>query len=125
MDFNIVEGNKIPLEQKKKYRLAGYGFLVLNIFYLVFALVFLPPFHIEATIIISIVVFLALIVLLTVFICRGQKRLVQILAVLYGARSLFAIYTLAMGEFFAAVPYFLPCLLVTFDLLARAGWNWP
>ncbi len=125
MDFDIAEGNKTSLVQKKKSQVAGYGFLLLNNLYLVFALVFLPPFHVEATTIISIVVFLALIVLLTVFICRGQKRLAQILAVLYGARSLFAIYTLAMGEFFAAVPYFLPCLLVTFYLLGRAGWNWP
>lgn len=125
MDLDITQTNEITGQRLKKYRLAGYGFLALNILYLVLALVFLPPFHFDATTLISIVLFLALIVLLAVYIFRGQKRLVQILAVLYGARSLFTIYTLAMGEFFMAVPYFLPCLLVTFYLLGRAGWNWP
>ncbi len=125
MDLDIEESNKIPDLQLKKYRLAGYGFLGLNILYLVLALVFLPPFNIAVTTIVTIFLSLALVVLLTVFILRGKKRLVQVLAVLYGGRSAFAIYTLATGGGFAAVPYFLPCLLVTFYLLGRAGWDWP
>ena len=125
MDLDIEKTNGTSDQRLKKYRLAGYGFLALNLIYLVLALVFLPPFNIDATTIVSIFLFLALIVLLTVFICRGKKRLVQVLAVLYGARSLFAIYTLAVGDSYAAVPYFLPCLLATFYLLGRAGWNWP
>lgn len=124
MDLDIAETNGTSDQRLKKYRLSGYGFLALNIIYLVLALVFLPPFNIDTTTIITIVLFLALIILLTAFICSGKKRLVQFLAVLYGARSLFAIYTLAAGESFAAVPYFLPCLLATFYLLGRAGWNW-
>ncbi len=124
MDLDIAQPNEIIGPRLKKYRVAGYGFLALNILYLVFAFMFVPSFHVDTTTFITIVLFLALMVLLTVFICRAKKRLVQILAVLYGARSLFAIYTLAMGEYFPAVPYFLPCLLVTFYLLGRAGWNW-
>lgn len=125
MDLDIAQTNEITGQRLKKYRLAGYGFLALNILYLVFAFAFLPSFHVEATTFITIFLFMALIVVLTVFVCRGKKRLVQILAVLYGVRSLFTIYTLAMGDFFVAVPYFLPCLLVTFYLLGRAGWDWP
>ena len=125
MDLDIDPTKEITGQRLKKYRLGGYGFLGLNILYLVFAFMFVPSFHVDATTFITIVLFLALIVLLTVFICRGKKRLVQFLAVLYGVRSLFAIYTLAMGEFFPAVPYFLFCLLMTFYLLGRAGWDWP
>lgn len=125
MDLDTEEISQTPGPLLKKYRLAGYGFLSLNIVYLVLALVFLPPFNAALTTIVTVVLFLALIVLLTVFILRCKRGLVRVLAVLYALRSLFAVYTLTTGGTFAAVPYFLPCLMITFYLLGRAGWDWP
>ena len=72
--------------------------------------------------------YLALMVLagiLSYFIYKGRKRLVQVLAILYAARSLFSAYSMVSGETFAAVPYLLPCLVLSFYLLGRAAWNWP
>ena len=49
----------------------------------------------------------------------------MLLTVIYGARSAFSAYSLMDISTFQAVPYLLPCLLVTFYLLGRAGWDWP
>lgn len=125
MDIDTESEQQNPGPRQKKYRVAGYGFLGLNILYLILAWVFLPPFNLGLSTLVSVLAVLALAVILSLYICRGQKRLTQILAVIYGGRSAFAIYSLAGGQTFAAVPYFLPCLLLTFYLLGRAGWDWP
>ena len=125
MDIEITENKSSADPRLKKYSVAGYGFLTLNILYIVLAWVFLPPFNLGLSAILSVFMVLALVVLCTLFIIRGNKRLTQALAILYGGRSLFSIYTLVAGDTFAGVPYFIPCLILTCYLLGRAGWNWP
>lgn len=109
----------------KKYRQAGYGFLGLSVVWLSIAMVFIPPFTPTESTLVYIVSCLAVVGVLTLFICRGKRLLVQILAVIYGARSVFTAYTLIQGSTFPALPYFLPCLVLTFYLLGRAAWDWP
>ncbi len=125
MDIDLSDTDLPPTPRLKKFRLAGYGFLFFNLLYLLLAWIFLPPFHLGLSTLLSVLTVVALAVILTVYLCRGRKRLAQVLAVIYGARSLFTAYTLIGGETFMGVPYFLPCLLATFYLLGRAGWDWP
>ena len=111
----------------KKYRLAGLGFFVLSVLYISIALWKLPPVDSAMNWIIysGLFIFFALVLILTPFIFRGNRLLVQILTVVYGGRSVYSLYALAEGEAFLAVPYFLPCLTLTFYLLGRAAWDWP
>ena len=109
----------------RKFTQAGYGFLGLNVVYLVIAMIFIPPFNLGLSAILSLVAFLLLLGVLTYYLLKGKKRLAQILAVIYGARSAFSAYSLMDVSTFQAVPYLLPCLLITFYLLGRAGWDWP
>ena len=112
-----------PLD--RKFTQAGYGFLGLNIAYLVIAMIFIPPFNLGLSAILSLVAFLLLLGVLTYNLMKGKRRLAQALTVIYGARSTFSAYSLMDISTFEAVPYLLPCLLVTFYLLGRAGWDWP
>jgi hypothetical protein len=112
-----------PLD--RKFTQAGYGFLGLNIAYLVIAMIFIPPFNLGLSAILSLVAFLLLLGMLTYYLMKGKRRLAQALTVIYGARSTFSAYSLMDISTFEAVPYLLPCLLVTFYLLGRAGWDWP
>jgi hypothetical protein len=112
-----------PLD--RKFTQAGYGFLGLNIAYLVIAIIFIPPFNLGLSAILSLVAFLLLLGVLTYYLMKGKRRLAQALTVIYGARSIFSAYSLMDISTFEAVPYLLPCLLVTFYLLGRAGWDWP
>lgn len=123
MDLDLDSAEQDP--RLKKFRVAGYGFLFFNLLYLLLAWIFLPPFNLGLSTLLSVLAFIALVVLLTVHLCRGRKRLAQVLAVIYAARSLFSAYALIDGNTFAGVPYFLPCLLAAFYLLGRAGWDWP
>ena len=109
----------------KKYRQAGQGFLVMNLTYVLLVYIFLPPFNLGATLFLYFAAFLLVVVVCSWFIYRGSKKLALVLAIIYAARSLVSIYTLLRGEAFTAVPYVLPCLLVTFYLLGRAAWDWP
>ena len=109
----------------RKFAQAGYGFLGLNIAYLVIAMIFIPPFNLGLSAILSLVAFLLLLGVLTYYLMKGKRRLAQVLTVIYGARSTFSAYSLMDISTFEAVPYLLPCLLVTFYLLGRAGWDWP
>jgi FtsH-binding integral membrane protein len=109
----------------KKFTHAGYGFLGLNIVYLAVAMVLIPPFNFGLSAILSLVAFVLLVGILTYYILKEKKRLAQILAIIFGLRSAFTVYSLTAGDTFQAVPYFLPCLIITFYLLGRAGWNWP
>ena len=112
-----------PLD--RKFTQAGYGFLGLNIAYLVIAMIFIPPFNLGLSAILSLVAFLLVLGMLTYYLMKGKRRLAQALTVIYGARSTFSAYSLMDISTFEAVPYLLPCLLVTFYLLGRAGWDWP
>ena len=111
--------------RSRKFRQAGYGFLVLNLIYLGVAMVFIPPFNLGLTALLSLTAFILLLGLLTYYLLREKKHLAQVLAIIYGARSGFTAYSLLTGDTFQAVPYFLPCLIITFYLLGRAGWDWP
>jgi hypothetical protein len=108
----------------RKYTQAGYGFLGLNLAYLVIAMIFIPPFNLGLSAVLSLVAFLLLLSVLTYYLLKGKKRLAQVLAIIYGARSIYSAYSLMDVSTFQAVPYLLPCLLATFYLLGRAGWDW-
>ena len=116
---------EVLVPEARKFVQAGYGFLGLNLTYLVIAMVFIPPFNLGLSAILSLVAFLLLLGVLTYYLLKGKRRLAQALTVIYGARSAFSAYSLMDISTFQAVPYLLPCLLVTFYLLGRAGWNWP
>jgi len=109
----------------RKFIHAGYGFLGLNLVYLAIAMSFIPPFNLGLSAILSLVAFVLLLGLLTYYLLKGKKMLAQVLAVIFGFRSLFSAYSLMDVSTFQAVPYLLPCLLLTFYLLGRAGWDWP
>ena len=109
----------------RKFTHAGYGFLGLNIVYLAVAMYFIPPFNLGLTAVLSLLAFALLLGVLTYYLLKGKKRLAQVLAIIYGARTLFTAYSLMDVSTFQAVPFFLPCLLLTFYLLGRAGWDWP
>ena len=75
----------------KKYRVAGYGFLVLNVIYALIALWKLPP--VDATMASVAYGFLFTIIVLAValppFILRGNRLLVIILAIVFGGGEFF------------------------------------
>ncbi len=109
----------------RKFVHAGYGFLALNLAYLAIAMFFIPSFDLGFSALLSLAAFVLLAGLLTYYLIKGKEMLAQILAVIYGARSIFLVYSLTDANTFPAAPYFLPCLLTIFYLLGRAGWDWP
>lgn len=111
----------------KKYRLAGSSFLILNILYTFIALWKLPPVDPAMNKVVygGLFVFIFLVLVLTPLIFRGKRLLVQVLAIIYGGRAAYSVYSLIGGGTFPTVPYFLPCLILTFYLLGRAAWDWP
>ncbi|MBI4383766.1 MAG: hypothetical protein HY579_06995 [Nitrospinae bacterium] len=109
----------------KKFRQAGYGFFALNMVYLVLVYAFLPPFNLGAKGFVYAGAYVLFMAALAYFVYRGFRRLTLILAVIYGLRSVVSVYTMIRGEAFMAVPYVLPCLIITFYVLARAVWDWP
>ncbi len=113
------------LGRSRKFKQAAYGFLILNLIYLAVAFVFIPPFDFGLSALLSIIAFALLLGIFTYYLLHGKKLLAQILAVIYGGRSVFTGYSLVAGDTFQAVPYILPCLIITFYFLGRAGWNWP
>ena len=117
----LVEGNL------KKYRLAGISFLVLNVLYIIIAWWKMPPVDLAMSKVVygGFIKFLVLVLILSPLILRGKKTLVQVLALIYGGRVIFSIYSLIGGDAFPAVPYLLPCVIFTFYLLGRAAWDWP
>ena len=124
-DFSETTG--LVERDLKKYRLAGVGFLVLNVLYIIIAWWKIPPVDLAMSKVVygGFVMFLVLVLILTPLILRGKKTLVQVLALIYGGRVIFSIYSLIGGDAFPAVPYLLPCVIFTFYLLGRAAWNWP
>ena len=125
-DNNSIAGNSdIILARLSKFKQAGYGFFLLNLIYLAVAIYFIPPFNLGLTALLSLLAFLLLLGVFTYYLLKGKKLLAQILAILYGGRSVFTSYSLLAGDTFEAVPFILPCILMAFYLLGRAGWNWP
>jgi len=127
----VEEGNSIEenpdrsLARSLKFKQAGYGFFLLNMIYLAVAIYFIPPFNLGLTALLSLLMFLLLLGLFTYYLLQEKKLLAQILAVIYGGRSVFTSYSLLAGDTFEAIPFILPCLLLVFYFLGRAGWNWP
>ena len=109
----------------QKFKQAGYGFLIMNLIYLVVVVKFIPALNFDVSALLSFLAYVLFIGLLTYYLIQEKKLLTQILALIYAGRSGNAIYLLLGDNIFPAVPYFLPCLLITFYLLGRAGWDWP
>jgi hypothetical protein len=109
----------------RKFKQAGYGFLIMNLIYLVIVVQFIPALNFDMSALLSFLAYVLFMGLLTYYLLQKKKLLTQILAVIYAGRSGNAIYFLLGDNIFPAVPYFLPCLLITFYLLGRAGWDWP
>ena len=109
----------------RKFKQAGYGFLIMNLIYLVVVVKFIPALNFDMSALLSFLAYVLFMGLLTYYLLQQKKLLTQILAVIYAGRSGNAIYFLLGDNIFPAVPYFLPCLLITFYLLGRAGWDWP
>ena len=124
-DFSEATG--LAERDLKKYRLAGIGFLALNVLYIIIAWWKMPPVDLAMSKVVygGFVMFLVLVLILTPLIFRGKKTLVQVLALIYGGRVTFSIYSLIGEDVFPAVPYLLPCVIFTFYLLGRAAWDWP
>ena len=111
----------------KKYRLAGFSFFIFNVLYIFIALWKLPPVDPAMTKVVygGLFAFVTLALILTPLILRGKRLLVQVLTVIYGGRAVYSIFSLIGGTTFPAVPYLLPCVILTFYLLGRAAWDWP
>ena len=124
---NLSEETELVESSLKKYQLAGISFLVLNVLYIIIAWWKMPPVDLAMSRVVygGFVMFLVLVLILTPLIFRGKKTLVQVLALIYGGRVIFSIYSLIGGDAFLAVPYLLPCVIFTFYLLGRAAWDWP
>jgi len=124
-DFS--EATELVEPNLKKYWLAGISFLVLNVLYIIVAWWKMPPVDLAMSKVVygGFIMFLVLVLILTPLILRGKKILVQVLTFIYGGRATFSIYSLIGGDVFPAVPYLLPCVILTFYLLGRAAWDWP
>ena len=109
----------------QKFKQAGYGFLIMNLIYLVVVVKFIPALNFDMSALLSFLAYILFIGFLTYCLLQEKKLLAQVLAFIYAGRSGNAIYFLLGDNIFPAVPYFLPCLLITFYLLGRAGWDWP
>lgn len=109
----------------RKFKQAGYGFLMMNLIYLVVVVKFIPALNFDMSALFSFLAYVLFLAFLTYYLLQEKKLLAQILALIYAARSGNAIYFLWGDNIFPAVPFFLPCLLITFYLLGRAGWDWP
>ena len=124
-DFSEATG--LVERDLKKYRLAGISFLVLNVLYIIIAWWKMPPVDLAMSKVVygGFVVFFILVLILIPLILRGKRLLVQVLAFIYGGRMIFSLYFLVGGDAYPAVPYLLPCVVLTFYLLGRAAWDWP
>ena len=111
----------------KKYRLAGISFLFLNVLYIIIACWKMPPVDLAMTKVVygGFVVFFILVLILIPLILHGKRLLVQVLTFIYGGRMILSLYFLIGGDAYPAVPYLLPCVVLTFYFLGRAAWDWP
>jgi hypothetical protein len=118
----MIDGS--DLINKKKFQHAGIGFFILNIIYFCIFFWLLPPFNLGWLAFATVVFLLLLSGTGAYFIYKGGRKLALIMAVLYGVRVLHSCFRLYTEEAFMAVPYVLPCIVVTFYLLGRAIWGW-
>ena len=109
----------------KKYRIAGIGFFVLNLISLAVFMIFLPPMGFGASAYLSIAAYIFLMGFLAWMIAGGRRTFTLVCAVIFAIRLMISVRQMIVGEAFEAVPYILPCLILTFYLLGRAVWDWP
>ena len=124
---NFSEATELVESNLKKYRVAGISFLALNVLYIIIAWWKMPPVDLAMSKVVygGFIVFFILVLILIPLILRGKRLLVQVLAFIYGVRMFFSLYFLIGGDAYPAVPYLLPCVVLTFYLLVRAAWDWP
>ena len=124
---NFFERTKLVESNLKKDQLAGVSFLVLNVLYIIIAWWKMPPVDLAMSKVVygGFVAFFILVLILIPLILRGKRLLVQVLAFIYGGRMIFSLYFLIGGGVYPAVPYLLPCVVLTFYVLGRAAWDWP
>ena len=124
---NFSDSTELVESNLKKYRLAGVSFFVLNVLYIIIAWWKMPPVDLAVSKMVyaGFIVFFILVLILTPLILRGKRLLAQVLAFIYGGRMIFSLYFLIGGDAYPAVPYLLPCVVLTFYLLGRAAWDWP
>lgn len=125
MDLGTEATKKITDAHSTKYQVAGVGFLGLNSIYIALAWGFMPPFVPGFPKWIFWPLVLVLILLLTKKILNRKTAWVKTLAILSGFRFLASSSLVLSGDHLPVVPYFLPCFIIAFYLLGRAGWNWP
>lgn len=109
----------------KRYHQAAIGFLLMNGLYLGLTFWKVPSFSFTLEAIGSIIFFIVLVGVLSIFIYRGARKFILVLAVIYAGRILFSSYTIIAGTAFPLVPYVLPTTLISFYLFGRSLWNWP
>jgi predicted neutral ceramidase superfamily lipid hydrolase len=122
---SILPDSAQPSGRARKFKQAGYGFLMMNLIYLVVVVKFIPALNFDVSALLSFIAYALLLAFLTYYLLQEKKLMTQILALIYAGRSGNAIYFLLGDNIFPAVPFFLPCLLITFYMLGRAGWDWP
>ncbi len=113
-----------PVIDIAKYRIAAYVFLAMNLLYLVVFFIFLPSFHMDASTLGMVGVYVALFAWFTWMIHGGRRKFTLVMAVIYGVRIGLSTLQLIRGEAFEAVIYTLPCIIIAFYFLGRAVWNW-
>jgi hypothetical protein len=121
----IEDEKKISPVHLKKYQVAGYGFLGLSSVYVALAWGFMPPFVPGFPKAIFWPLVLVLILFLTKQILNQRNGWVKTLAVLSALRFIGSSALILGGDYLPVVPYFLPCFILSFYLLGRAGWDWP
>jgi hypothetical protein len=109
----------------RKYHQATFGFVLLNVIYLILTYWKVPAFNITPQVVGSLIFLIVFIGTLSFFIYRASRKLVIVLAAIYAGRVLFSSYTLVMGTAFPLVPYVLPTTVIGFYLFARIIWDWP
>lgn len=125
MVLDIEETNQMPDARHRKYQVAGYGFLGLNSVYIALAWGFMPPFVPGFPKAIFWPLILILMLFFTKKILDRKTIWVKTLAILTGLRFFASLGLILNGDYLPVVPYFLPCFIIAFYLLGRAGWNWP
>ena len=121
----MSESQPLPASLKK-YREAAIGFVLLNGVYLILTYWKVPSFGITPAKALGYLVLIILFIgAISIFVYRGSKILVIVLAAIYAGRALFSAYALISGTAFPLVPYVLPTTLIGFYLFGRVIWNWP
>ena len=125
MNTENMVSNPQAVNKSSKHILAAWSFLALNGLYPVWIFIFMPQIKLDLYSLAYVAIYLGLIGTLALFVSRGKRRLTQVLAILFGARSLNSTYLIISGTALAGVQYLIPFMFICFYLLGRACWDWP